>query len=79
MLLQEVRHYTSKIRLISCHSLYVIFVYEVNSKSIRALFINTCKIVLSGNIPTPSSTGIPAEMGVDFLPVSKQDSKEGEG
>ncbi|KAM7451153.1 disintegrin and metalloproteinaseith thrombospondin motifs protein [Porites harrisoni] len=32
--------------------------------------------VARGNIPTPSSTGIPAEMGVDFLPVSKQDSKE---
>jgi len=29
------------------------------------------------HIPKPSNTGIPAGMGVDFLPVSKQDSKEG--
>jgi len=28
------------------------------------------------HIPKPSNTGIPAGMGVDFLPVSKQDSKE---
>lgn len=29
------------------------------------------------HIPKPSSTGIPTGMGVDFLPLSKQDSKEG--
>lgn len=28
------------------------------------------------HIPKPSSTGLPAGMGVDFLPVSRQDSKE---
>jgi len=32
--------------------------------------------VARANIPTPSRTGIPKGMGVDFLPVSKQDSKE---
>ena len=32
---------------------------------------------VTANIPKPSRTGIPTGMGVDFLPVSKQDSKEG--
>lgn len=32
--------------------------------------------ITRGNIPKPSSNGIPKEMGVDFLPLSKQDDKE---
>ena len=34
-------------------------------------------VVVAEHIPKPPGTGIPADMGVDFLPVSKQDSKEG--
>ena len=33
--------------------------------------------IFSANIPKPSETGIPEEMGVDFLPVSNQDNNEG--
>ena len=34
-------------------------------------------VVVAEHIPKPPGTGIPADMGVDFLPISKQDSKEG--
>ena len=50
--------------------IYVVYCQE-NSLDI------VCCSCIAEHIPKPSNTGIPVGMGVDFLPVSKQDSKEG--